>query len=116
MRSLALAILFVVMTPAVSNAGPFCDEIRDSTPEKQGAWVLTIVDGMLANWPLHARYKRITSEAGVLEMFSDARRKIAAECMEGKDFAAGIALGEDLAIYKMSLMSISEGLKKAPAQ
>lgn len=37
-------------------------------------------------------------------MFADARKKMLSECINGKDFAAGIALGEDLAVYKMSLL------------
>jgi selenophosphate synthetase-related protein len=116
MRSLTLASLIVALAPGTVHAGPFCDQLRGASVEKQGAYVLLMVDEMLKSWPQHDQFKRITSDAERLAMFADARRKIVSECAAGKDFAAGVALGEDLAIYKVSLLQVGEGLKGIPEQ
>jgi selenophosphate synthetase-related protein len=75
-----------------------------------------MIDEMLKDWPQHSQVKRIMSDAERLAMFADARRRIASECVSGKDFAAGVALGEDLAMYKMALIEDDEQLKSPPQQ
>ena len=104
MRALALASLIIALAPGSVHAGPFCDQFQGATAEKQGAYVLIIVDEMLKNFPQHDRVKLMTTDLERLTLFADARKKIVSECATGKDFAAGIALGEDLAIYKMGLL------------
>ena len=39
-------------------------------------------------------------------MFGDAYKTLLSECEDGKDFAAGIAFDEDLAVYKASLLQL----------
>ena len=116
MRAVALASLIVALACGSVHAGPFCDQFRGASTEKQGAYLLLTVDEMLISWPQHGQFKRITSDAERLAMLADAHRKIVSECATGKDFAAGVAFGEDLAFYKIVLLESAEGLKKAPVQ
>ena len=116
MRLALLVSLFVAVAPGSVQAGPFCDEFQEAPTEKQGAYLLLIVDQMLTNWPQHRQFTSITSDAERLAMFAGARKKIVSACSSGKDFAAGVALGEDLAIYKMTLLQAAESLKNVPQE
>jgi len=109
-----LASLILALAPGSVHAGPFCDQFQGASVERQGTYILLVVDEMLKGWPQHEHLKRITTDEERLAMFADARRRIASECAAGKDFAAGIALGEDIAVYKMSLVQVGEGLRDIP--
>ena len=61
MRALALASLIIALAPGSVHAGPFCDQFQGATAEKQGAYVLIIVDEMLKNFPQHDRVKLMTT-------------------------------------------------------
>ena len=106
MRSTAVAALIFILAPASVHAGPFCDQLQSASTEKQGAYILLIVEEMLKDWPQHAQMKRSTSDAERLRMFADTQKKLVSECATGKDFAAGMALGEGLALDKKSLLEV----------
>jgi hypothetical protein len=99
-----LAAVLILFSATCAHAGPFCDQFHTAPLEKQDTYILFIIDNLLKNWPQHDEVKQATTNSERLGMFTDARKKILSECAEGKDFAAGVALGEDLAIYKMSLL------------
>ena len=98
------AAVFLLFSSANVHAGPFCDQFQAASLEKQGAYILLVVDSLLKGWPQHDKIKQATTDSERVRIFADARNKMVSECINGKDFAAGIALGEDLAIYKMSLL------------
>jgi len=90
-----------------AHAGPFCEKFNSVPPSKQGQYILSLADERLSKWPQNQKMKAMMSNSERLNtMFSDARGKITFACKSGNDFVAGVALGEDLAIYKMALLEI----------
>ena len=109
----AMVAASIVLSTTATHAGPFCDQFQSTSTEKQGAYILFMIDSLLRAWPQHEKNKRAMTDAERLGLFADARKKIMSECESGKDFAAGVAFGEDLAVYKMLLLDGVSG-KKSP--
>lgn len=87
---------------------PFCDPFRSAPPEKQGAYILRAVDEAPGTWPQRDAYTRMTTDAERPDAFGDARKRIIAECVSGRDFAAGIGLGDDIAACELSLLEVGK--------
>lgn len=106
----AIATALLISRPAF--AGSFCDMFQATPPERRGAHILFMVDDLLRNWPQDETLKKAMSEAERLETFSDARKGMVAACMDGKDFAAGLSLGEDMAVYKMAMVKFGAVMRE----
>ena len=113
MRAVTIAFLISVLAPATGHAGPFCDQFRSASAEKQGAILLLVVDETLRDWPGHLKPSMTDEER--LTMFADARRKMVSECSTGKDFAAGLVLGQDLGMYKTVIIENEKRRKNLPS-
>jgi hypothetical protein len=114
MRIAVLAAVLGAFAPCVARAESFCEQFGKVSAEKQGAYVLFVVDHMLKDWPQYEAAKRLMTDDERLATFSETRKQMAAECAAGKEFAAGVSFGEQLALYKMTLIEMSNQLKHQP--
>jgi hypothetical protein len=94
------------------GAGPVCQQFTSGTADEVDSRLLSLVDQFMRNWPQHQTMKQIISRAEQLEHWRDARQKMTVECARGNDFAAGVAFGHDLAMYRMALMQTTEPADK----
>lgn len=108
-----MAVLFLLPT-IESNAGSICRDMTSGNSDQVDAKLINLIDGLLSDWPQHAKLKKITSQKEQLEYFKDARQKMIVECAKGNEFAAGFALGHDLAMYKMMLLEMTKELESTP--
>ena len=104
-----LVLTLCMLTPISVQAGPFCDQFNAAPEEKHGTYILLIIDEMMKAWPQNEQMKGImTDKERLSSFFKDAEQKMRAACNAGKDFVAGLALGEGIAVYKIALLKTTE--------
>jgi len=101
--------MVICFTLSFSNAfaDGICDQFTKIPPSKQNQYILSIVDLKLSKWPQNIKLKSMMSDSERINMvFKDTKNKIHLACKSNNEFEAGMALGEDLAIYKMTLLKL----------